>query len=53
MCRSIAGEYATLARERVAEEFMKWAAKSQHPGRILEYLTDTGWIVHFPEIGER
>ncbi|HEY1760894.1 MAG TPA: HD domain-containing protein [Bryobacteraceae bacterium] len=49
MCRSIAGEYATLARERISEEFMKWTA-SNRPGRIAEYLTATGWIVHFPEI---
>ncbi len=47
---SIAGEYSTLAVERVAEEFMKWAVKSDHPGRIAGYLADTGWIVHFPEI---
>jgi len=45
MCREIAGEYSTLARERIAEEFMKWTA-SGHPGRIAEYLTATGWIVH-------
>ncbi len=50
MCRAIAGEYSTLARERIAEEFMKWTASS-HPGRISAYLTATGWIVHFPEIG--
>jgi len=50
MSRSIAGEYATLARERVAEEFMKWAVKSSHPGRIAEYLQSTGWNIHFPEI---
>ena len=55
MCRSIAGkygagEYSTLARERIAEEFMKWTTSSR-PGRIAEYLTATGWIVHFPEIG--
>ena len=50
MSRSIAGEYSTLARERVAEEFLKWAVKSPHPGRIAEYLQSTGWIVHFPEI---
>jgi len=50
MSRSIASEYATLARERVAEEFLKWAVKSPHPGRIGEYLQATGWIVHFPEI---
>jgi tRNA nucleotidyltransferase (CCA-adding enzyme) len=30
---------------------MKWATKSAHPGRILEYLTVTGWVAHFPEIG--
>src|SRR5580658_3603503 len=49
-CRAIAHEYSTVARERVAEEFMKWAVKSVRPGRIAEYLAATGWIVHFPEI---
>jgi tRNA nucleotidyltransferase (CCA-adding enzyme) len=48
--RGIAGEYATLARERVAEEFMKWAIKSAHPGRIAGYLRATGWMLHFPEL---
>jgi tRNA nucleotidyltransferase (CCA-adding enzyme) len=47
---AIAGEYITLARERVAEEFMKWAVKSERPGRMAAYLTSTGWIVHFPEV---
>ena len=51
MCRSIADQYATIARERVAEEFMKWAVKSARPGRIFEYLMATGWVEHFPEIG--
>jgi len=50
MCREISREYVTLARERVAEEFMKWAVKSEAPGRIAEYLKRTGWIEHFPEI---
>ncbi len=50
MARSIANEYSTLATERVAEEFMKWAAKSRRPGRIGGYLRATGWNVHFPEI---
>ena len=50
MSRAIASEYSTLARERVAEEFMKWAAKSARPGRIAGYLQSTGWMVHFPEI---
>jgi tRNA nucleotidyltransferase (CCA-adding enzyme) len=48
--RSIAGDYVTLARERVAEEFMKWAVKADHPGRIAEYLAQTGWQQHFPEL---
>jgi tRNA nucleotidyltransferase (CCA-adding enzyme) len=48
--QSIAGEYITLARERVAEEFMKWAVKSECPGRMAAYLTSTGWMVHFPEV---
>jgi tRNA nucleotidyltransferase (CCA-adding enzyme) len=48
--RLIAGEYMTLARERVAEEFMKWAVKGEHPGRMAAYLTSTGWMVHFPEV---
>ncbi len=50
MCRSIVDQYGTIARERVAEEFMKWAVKSVRPGRIAEYLADSGWDVHFPEI---
>jgi tRNA nucleotidyltransferase (CCA-adding enzyme) len=49
-CRAIWHEYPTIAQERIAEEFMKWATKSQYPGRIAEYLNATGWIVHFPEI---
>jgi tRNA nucleotidyltransferase (CCA-adding enzyme) len=50
MCRTIVDQYSTIARERVAEEFMKWAMKSVRPGRIAEYLTACGWVVHFPEV---
>lgn len=48
--RAIVSAYSTIARERIAEEFMKWAVKSARPGRIAEYLNATGWMVHFPEI---
>src|SRR5665213_940159 len=51
MCQSIVDHYATIARERVADEFMKWAVKSPRPGRIAAYLKASGWDVHFPEIG--
>jgi len=50
MCRSIADQYSTLPKERVAEEFMKWAVKSARPGRLAGYLSETGWLPHFPEI---
>ncbi len=50
MSRAIAGQYVTLAKERIAEEFMKWALKSVRPGRIAQYLRETGWLIHFPEI---
>jgi tRNA nucleotidyltransferase (CCA-adding enzyme) len=50
LCRSIADQYDTIARERVGEELMKWAVKATRPGRIFEYLHATGWIQHFPEI---
>jgi tRNA nucleotidyltransferase (CCA-adding enzyme) len=50
MCQSIADQYSTLAKERVAEEFMKWALKSPYPGLIGPYLRYTGWSIHFPEI---
>ena len=50
MCQSIVGHFDTIARERVADEFMKWAVKSARPGGIAEYLKASGWEVHFPEI---
>ncbi len=50
MCRSISDQYATLPRERVADEFMKWAVKASHPGRLAGYLVATGWMTHFPEL---
>jgi tRNA nucleotidyltransferase (CCA-adding enzyme) len=48
MCRSIAGQYDSLPKERVCEEFMKWATKSTHPGRLIPYLEATGWLANFP-----
>jgi tRNA nucleotidyltransferase (CCA-adding enzyme) len=50
MSRAISHEYSTIAKERIAEEFMKWATKASHPGRIAEYLRDSGWSPHFHEI---
>ena len=52
MSRSIAGEYSTLARERIAEEFMKWADQKSPPRPHQRIPQATGWIIHFPEIAE-
>ncbi len=49
-CRGLVNEYSTIARERIGEEFRKWAEKSSRPGRLREYLNDSGWMVHFPEL---
>jgi tRNA nucleotidyltransferase (CCA-adding enzyme) len=48
MCRAIADQFGTLPKERICEEFTKWAAKSSHPGKIVEYLDTVGWLAHFP-----
>lgn len=50
LCQSIKHTYGELAPERVREEWFKWAAKSRRPSRGLEFLRDTGWLMHFPEI---
>lgn len=50
MCRNMATEFPTIARERLWVEWEKWATKSAVPGRGLEILQRTGWIRFFPEI---
>ena len=48
--KSISGEFSALPRERVRDEWMKWASKSTNPAAGLEFLKESGWIKHFPEI---
>lgn len=50
LCRRIASSYPELAVERVGQEWRKWAAKSVVPSRGLVFLSETGWIDHYPEI---
>ena len=50
LCRSIKSSHAELAKERVREEWMKWAERSTRPSRGLEFLVATEWIEHYPEI---
>lgn len=50
LCRSISATFAELPVERVWHEWEKWAEKSVAPSRGLRVLSDTGWLVHFPEL---
>lgn len=50
LARSIKHTYPELAKERVREEWFKWAEKSVRPSRGLEFLAATEWIEHFPEV---
>jgi tRNA nucleotidyltransferase (CCA-adding enzyme) len=51
VCRQIVGEYGAFSRERVMEEWWKWAVKSRKPSRGLAVLEATGWDVHYPMLG--
>lgn len=50
LCRRIKSGYGELAVERVREEWFKWAEKSTVPSRGLNFLVETEWVEHFPEI---
>ena len=48
--KSMVGDFSSLPVERVRDEWMKWASKSKDPAKGLEFLKESGWIKHFPEI---
>ncbi len=50
LCHGIRSTFPELAVDRVREEWFKWAAVSAVPSRGLEFLRDSGWIDHFPEL---
>lgn len=50
LCETLKPEFSLLAKERIWEEFWKWACKSVKPSKGLQVLVDTGWIELFPEI---
>ncbi|MDR0327692.1 MAG: HD domain-containing protein, partial [Planctomycetaceae bacterium] len=49
-CRRVLPEFDTLSAERVWSEWEKWATKGRFPGKGLQLLRETGWIVRFPEV---
>ena len=50
LCRSIKNAFHELARERVRDEWFKWAGQSDKPSSGLRFLKATGWLEHFPQI---
>jgi len=50
LSRSIKNSYSELPVERVREEWFKWASKSRRPSAGLNFLAQTEWIEHFPEL---
>ncbi len=50
LCRSMSHTFPNLARKRVHEEFRKLLLKAERPSVGLEFLRDSCWIVHFPEL---
>ena len=49
--REMSLELCHLPKERLSEEFMKWAIKGKHPEMIFDYLRESGSMVVIPELG--
>jgi tRNA nucleotidyltransferase (CCA-adding enzyme) len=50
LIRSMVDEFDDLAPERVHEEWRKLLLKADKPSVGLNFLRESGWIVHFPEL---
>lgn len=50
LCQSLKSEFYTLAKERIGEEWSKWAKKSHAHQRGLDFLVQTGWHEFFPAV---
>lgn len=50
VCQEIIHSYNELPKERVWDEWEKWAAKSFSPSLGLNFLVQTDWVKHYPEL---
>lgn len=50
LIRGMVAEFPELAEERVYEEFRKLLMRAEKPSIGFEFLRESGWIVHFPEL---
>ena len=49
-CREVLDEFPTLSKERVYDEWRKWALRGKFPSMGLDILEKTGWVGAFPEL---
>jgi tRNA nucleotidyltransferase (CCA-adding enzyme) len=52
LCQSIRNSFTELPPERVREEWFKWASRSVRPSLGLQFLQESGWLTHYPELSE-
>lgn len=50
LCQSMVNMFAELPNERVFVEWEKLLLKADKPSIGLEFLKESGWLVHFPEL---
>lgn len=50
LCTNLYDEFHSLPKERIWEEWKKWALKGKKPSMGLDVLDRTIWIDHFPEL---
>ena len=50
LIRGMVDSFPHLAKERVHEEFRKLLLVADKPSIGLEFLRESGWLVHFPEL---
>ncbi len=50
MCQGLLEEYDSIAKERVFEEWRKWAVKGKLPKHGLDVLAATQWITKYPDL---
>ena len=50
LIKSMSSEFPHLSKERVFEEFRKLLLRAPKPSVGLEFLRESGWIEHFPEL---
>ncbi|MEP2278591.1 hypothetical protein [Maribacter sp.] len=50
LCRKMVDSYSELPAERIFVEWEKLLLKADQPSIGLEFLRDSGWLKHFPEL---